>query len=152
MIVKNILEEYRENINKLIFIDKELNFLNNEINDIGAVQLSEKTGATNKINNAIEKSYIEKEGKIEELALKKAYVNHYIELADIFIDMVASEEDRTILKMRYKDGEEKPAYSIIADNLNLSISGVRMRVERSIKEIEKIINLNKIKHERERGA
>ena len=74
MIVKNVLEEYRENKRRLIFLEKELQYINKNTEDIGAVQLKEKIGVTNKVNNNIENKYIRKEIEIESIVNEIKYL------------------------------------------------------------------------------
>lgn len=143
MIVKNVLEEYRENKRRLIFLEKELQYINKNTEDIGAVQLKEKTGATNKVNNNIENKYIRKEIEIESIVNEINYLKYVIELAEFYISIADTEEEQDLLKHRYQSGWKM---SRIATRVNLSESGVRMKLERALKKIDKIVDLDNMKY------
>ncbi|WP_055068947.1 sigma factor-like helix-turn-helix DNA-binding protein [Clostridium massiliamazoniense] len=149
MIVKNILEEYRENKRRLIFLEKELQYINKNTEDIGAVQLTEKTGVTNKVNNNIENKYIRKEVEIESIVNEINYLKYVIELAEFYISIADTEEEQDLLKYRYQSGWKM---SRIATRVNLSESGVRMKLERALKKIDKIVDLNNMKYIKGLGA
>lgn len=143
MIVKNVLEEYRENKRRLIFLEKELQFINKNTEDIGAVQLKEKTGATNKVNNNIENKYIRKEIEIESIVNEIKYLKYVIELAEFYISIADTAEEQELLQYRYQNAWK---LSRIAKKVNLSESGVRMKVERALKKIDEIVDLNNMKY------
>lgn len=149
MIVKNVLEEYRENKRRLIFLEKELQYINKNTEDIGAVQLTEKTGVTNKVNNNIENKYIRKEVEIESIVNEINYLKYVIELAEFYISIADTEEEQDLLKYRYQSGWKM---SRIATRVNLSESGVRMKLERALKKIDKIVDLDNMKYVKGLGA
>ncbi len=133
MIVKNVLEEYRENKRRLIFLEKELQYINKNTEDIGAVQLKEKIGVTNKVNNNIENKYIRKEIEIESIVNEIKYLKYVIELAEFYISIADTAEEQELLQYRYQNAWK---LSRIAKKVNLSESGVRMKVERALKKID----------------
>ena len=149
MIVKNVLEEYRENKRRLIFLEKELEFINKNTEDIGAVQLTEKTGVTNKVNNNIENKYIRKEIEIESIVNEIKYLKYVIELAEFYISIADTAEEQELLQYRYQNAWK---LSKIAKKVNLSESGVRMKVERALKKIDEIVDLNNMKYMKGLGS
>lgn len=146
MIVKNILEVYSENKIRIEFLEKQLEFINKNIDDIEAVQLTEKTGITNKVNNNIENKYIKKEIEVEKIINEIKFIKYEIELAEFFIRAAKTEEEKEILIYKYKKGW---GWNEIAKKVNLSRSGVRMKVDRILKKIDEIVDLSNMKHERE---
>ncbi len=143
MIVKNILEAYNDNKIRIEFLEKQLEFINKNIDDITAVQLAEKTGITNKVNNNIENKYIKKEIEIEKIINEIKFIKYEIELAEFFIRVAKTEEERKILIYKYKEGWE---WKRIARKVSLSESGVRMKVERVLKKIDKTVDLSNMKY------
>lgn len=138
MIVKTTLEEYKDNKEKLKILEKQLEVLENNIEDITGISLDEKTGETYKISNVIESNYIKKELKIEKVKCRIRYIRGAIDLAEFFINIIEGEEEKRILRQKYKEGI---SYSELGKKLNLSESGVRMKANRAVNKIENIVSI-----------
>lgn len=144
MIVKKTLEEYRENIERLNFLEQEIKFLENNISDIQSIGFEERIGATNKVNNTIENNYIKKESNIERIKKEIMFIKHKIEQAELFITIAKATEDSEILRKRFCLGIN---CNKLAYQMHLSERAISKKVQNAIKYIEIVVNINKMKYE-----
>lgn len=130
MIVKKILEDYKKNKERIKILEGELKFYE-------SLDSKEKNVFNKK--NFIEKEFNNVEF-IYELKAEIKYLEHQIELGEIFIELAKNEIDKDILKRRY-------FFGVSCNNLSmqyhLTERAISKKIQSNIAYIESISNIDR---------
>lgn len=143
MQVKKILEEYRKNIERVKFLENELQFLNQHVIDINLKEPKKETSNLNDVDKVFQKNMYSKVN-VEKIENEIVFLKHQIEQAEGFVLAAKNKEDSEILRKRYCLGV---SCSKLAITLHLTERAISKKIQNNIAYIEEIVSMDFMRYE-----